>query len=202
MVKGPGVSIFILFFADNTDDTAGTCLSFIFPPPFSLPQKDLRFSEFEAGYQSLAFDPILIHLRFGSFTLRSDPKQSDDPEDIPVGRRDLGKFFHWLYKTKGVKHIIMLEVDDKAARSHCDQAIVEVLERFDVEILNWQKVDLCPLVIQQASQRWSRFHELHLWWSGNNGILRGWSDSEGLAIIASLKTVHLYEEYVRTLSKP
>ena len=39
---------------------------------------------------------------------------------------------------------IMLEVDDKAARSHRDEVIIEVLERFDVEILNWQKVDLLP----------------------------------------------------------
>ena len=39
--------------------------------------------------------------------------------------------------------------------------------------------------------------EVHLWWSGNNAILRSWSEPEGLARIKKLDTIHLYETEVR-----
>ncbi|KAH8169371.1 subtilase family protein [Sarocladium implicatum] len=33
--------------------------------------------------------------------------------------------------------------------------------------------------------------QLHLWWGGDNAVLRGWSDPEGLRLLPQLKSIHL-----------
>jgi hypothetical protein len=133
----------------------------------------MDFDDFQKLYKTMAFDPVLLYVHFGSFDLQPPVKDpgAKKMHDSPAGKRDLEQFFEWL-SGKGVKHIIKIKVDENKDEPHCDESIIESLKKFDVEILDWRKTDLCPFVIQQASQSWSAFHELHLHWSGSNAVLR------------------------------
>ncbi|KAF6793390.1 hypothetical protein CSOJ01_13950 [Colletotrichum sojae] len=106
------------------------------------------------------------------------------------------QFFHWFRSWK-VEKILKVVVDDRA-RPHGDEKIEEVLaglhgggeprKSFDVEVLDWRKEDLCPETIRNAAPQ---VRELHLYWSGNNSVLRGWSEPEGLRLLESLRTMTL-----------
>lgn len=169
-------------------------------------QKKLTFSQFQMGFQSLTFDPVLLYVNFGSFDVQPNPTcpRCNHPilEDISTEKRYLDSFFDWLSTTKGVEYIIKLTVNDKDGTPHYDETIVKSLQKFEVEILDWQKVGLRPQVIQNASQGWRNFHRLHLWWNRNNDVPEGWSNPDGLATLKNLKIVHLHEEKVRLLLFP
>ncbi|KAL3454563.1 hypothetical protein BJX65DRAFT_301201 [Aspergillus insuetus] len=40
-------------------------------------------------------------------------------------------------------------VAEDSKRPHSDEAIIKALKHFQVEILDWQKLDLCPAVLQE-----------------------------------------------------
>ena len=72
-------------------------------------------------------------------------------------------FFKWL-RDKNVTNIIKVIVEDrKGSTAHSDQAIETALKEFDVEILDWRKVDIDPRTIWEASRKErSNLRELHL----------------------------------------
>lgn len=144
----------------------------------------------------MSFDPVLLYVSFGTFDLKGrDIGSRGQDLDGQTGKQDLKKFFDWLSK-KGVKYIIKVIVADNEEKAHRDETIIKSLDQFDVEILDWKKIDLCPHVIREASKKWSKFHELHLLWSGNNAVLRAWSEPDGLPSVKSLKTIHIHETKV------
>jgi len=100
--------------------------------------------------------------------------------------------FKWLREQK-VTNIVKVIVDDLEGPDtppHSDDAIENALIGINVEILDWRKVDLCPQTICTACPS---LREVHLWWSGTNGMLRAWSEPEGLPLLENLTTVHLHQ---------
>ncbi|KAH8131127.1 hypothetical protein FP744_10007985 [Trichoderma asperellum] len=104
------------------------------------------------------------------------------------GRRDLCYIFDRLRK-KGVKTVLKVIIDDSTMPAHSDEAIEDALKFMDVEIWDWKRTDLCSEVIYRVA---SKAREVHLYWSGNNAVLRGWSEEGGLKRLSQLKTVHLH----------
>lgn len=98
-------------------------------------------------------------------------------------------FSRWLEKSKNVNRILSVIVEDLKQPSHSDEVVEKALENFKVEILNWRKVDMCPQTIYRIG---SHIHTLHLYWSGQNSVLRGWCEAEGLARLSRLQKVHLH----------
>ncbi|KAK0654991.1 hypothetical protein B0T16DRAFT_383971 [Cercophora newfieldiana] len=105
-----------------------------------------------------------------------------------TGRNDLVQVFTTL-RQKGVRTIIRVVVDDCFTPPHTDEAIEEALRGMDVEIWDWKKTDLSTEVIYTAAPR---VREVHLHWSGNNAVLRGWSEEGGLKKLTELKSVYLH----------
>ena len=104
--------------------------------------------------------------------------------------------FKWLREKKGVRNIIKVIVDDLEMPSHKDESIVNALKQFDsIEILDWRKIDLCPETICSSCPN---LREVHLWWSGNNGILRAWSEPEGLLRLRRLEAIYIHQVQVRS----
>lgn len=101
--------------------------------------------------------------------------------------------FNFL-RSKGVKRVIRVIVDDKEQPAHSDEAIERALGGLDVEIWDWRKYDLCTLTIVTAAPH---TREVDLYWSGNNAVLRGWSEPGGLAQLQDLEKVYLHVEEVR-----
>ncbi|QYS99615.1 ANK_REP_REGION domain-containing protein [Trichoderma simmonsii] len=166
----------------------------------------------------LRFDRVLQYVTFpqvevtikGRLTDRQVGASKSQQEHL--GRKDMLHFFNWLYE-KGVRHIIRVTVKDSGdpgEKIHTDQSIQQCLERFIVESLDWQKTDLDPETILRVSTRSlekvaptsedpknvellpdRQLRELRLRWSGNNAVLRAWSEPEGLPMLPRLERVHL-----------
>lgn len=96
-------------------------------------------------------------------------------------------------RKKGVKTILKIFIDDSSMPAHSDEAIEDALKSMDVEVWDWNKTDLCTEVIYKVAPK---AREVHLYWSGNNAVLRGWSEEGGLKKLRSLKTVHLHIQQV------
>lgn len=106
-----------------------------------------------------------------------------------LGRTDLIILFTWLKETKSVKTILKVIVEDLAEPSHSDEAIETCLSGMGVEVWDWRKTDLCSEVIYRVSPD---TRELHLYWTGRNAVLRGWSEAEGLKKLRKLEQVYLH----------
>ncbi|KAL7903704.1 peptidase S8/S53 domain-containing protein [Trichoderma velutinum] len=142
----------------------------------------LRKDDFLRQFGHLQLNSVLDHVAFPQIELIED-------DDVSATRRrartDLVFFFNWL-KQKGVKHIIKVTVDDLNTPAHSDEAIEQALEPFDVEILDWRRLDLDPVSLSRVGKR---LREVHLQWSGKNVVLWAWSEEEGLAMIPTLETI-------------
>ncbi|KAF9768915.1 hypothetical protein IL306_013725 [Fusarium sp. DS 682] len=155
---------------------------------------------FIQSYDHINFDQVLRYVSFRRIELQKPPvpaikarlaRNRSQTSNKGRGRDDLTVFFNWL-KGKGVKHILKVMVDDLKDPAHSDKAIEDCLRPFEVEILDWTKVDLCPETILTACRN---VRQLYLRWSGNRAILRAWSEVEGLAKLERLDAVHLvYDE--------
>ncbi|KAI9793750.1 MAG: hypothetical protein M1833_000696 [Piccolia ochrophora] len=96
--------------------------------------------------------------------------------------------FNFL-RQKGVKRVLSVLVDDMDVPAHSDESIEHALEGLKVEVWNWRKFDLCVETIRVAAPE---AREVHLYWSGNNTVLNGWSAPGGLDLLKDLKQVHLH----------
>ncbi|KAL6823277.1 intracellular serine protease [Trichoderma camerunense] len=177
----------LLYLRTQRPDRASRCLRlqdeqdkelwFDFGPP-----KKLRKNEFQKQFGHLKLDSVLQYVAFPQIELIEG---DDGPATRRKTRTDLIFFFNWL-KQKGVKRIVKVIVDDLKTPSHSDEAIEEALESFNVEILDWRRLDLDPVSLTRVGMC---LRELHLQWSGKNTTLRAWSEKEGLAMIPTLETI-------------
>ena len=111
------------------------------------------------------------------------------------GRTDMVFLFNFL-RNKGVKRVIRVIVDDTLNPAHSNEAIEKALGGLKVEIWDWKKFDLSTDTIVTAAPD---TRELCLYWSGNNAVLRGWSEPGGVSLLTKLEKVHLHIEQVSSL---
>ncbi|GAW25747.1 putative thermostable alkaline protease [Rosellinia necatrix] len=112
--------------------------------------------------------------------------------DIPTGcpgRIDYCWIFKWLRgPAQGVAKIIKLSVKDQKHKSHSDEAIEWCLKHTDVEVLDWNKLDICSTVFTNAAPK---VRNLTVYCSGNNAVLRSWLSPEGLVELKDLEVLNL-----------
>ncbi|KAK3309898.1 uncharacterized protein B0T15DRAFT_17432 [Chaetomium strumarium] len=155
---------------------------------FNLLQRDRPIREkslTKGAYSQFVFDTALQFVALGPFVI-SDQKAQAAPQ-AETGRRDMVAVFDWL-KTRNVKHIIKVIVDDGKLPSHSDEAIVEALRPFTIDILDWSKPNLRPETIQQAC---GNVRKLYLSWNGLDGMLVAWGGRNGLANLPYLTDVYI-----------
>ncbi|KAI0965231.1 hypothetical protein F4678DRAFT_340691 [Xylaria arbuscula] len=147
----------------------------------------------EIGLSYLNFEDILqyvaiprLEVEYDSIKPRTDPRAAKSNSS---GSKDMLLLFSWLRNTKGVKRILKVIVEDLHSPAHSDETIESCLEGMCVEIWDWKKIDLSPDVLHKVAPD---VQVAHLYWSGNNSILRAWSEVEGLKKLLKLKTVHLH----------
>jgi len=142
------------------------------------------------------FDDVLRYVTFGRIELQKPVKPAAESRLSKMlprkpkegkGRSDLTFLFKWLYE-KNVRHILKVTVDDLKDPPHSDMAIEESLKWFEIETLDWRRIDLCPETLYNACRN---VRELYLRWSGNRVVLRAWGESEGLPRLSKLERVHL-----------
>ncbi|KAI8718222.1 Peptidase-S8 domain-containing protein [Fusarium sp. LHS14.1] len=151
----------------------------------------------------IQFDEVLMYVRFPDVTVIHSGRRAPKPRAL--GRQDMEFFFDWLY-AKGVRRILKLEVEDSGKIPHSDEAIQISLDKIMIEHLDWQKSDLDPRVICNISSKADSssvsdddsddgakniLREVTLKWSGNNAVLRAWSEPEGLPQLQKLEVINL-----------
>jgi len=157
----------------------------------------LRFADI---LQYVAIPQIEIEMgTTGPAAQRESRLKGRSSKPLGEARSDFFHVFESLRK-KGVNTILNVMVDDGLAVSHSDEAIENALRGMGVEIWDWKRTDLCSEVIYNVAPK---VREVSLYWSGNNAVLRGWSEPGGLKRLRDLKVVRLNVQHVRrTLIQP
>ncbi|KAI0968531.1 hypothetical protein F4678DRAFT_192806 [Xylaria arbuscula] len=135
------------------------------------------------SYSRFEFDTALQFVAVGP----TATKKIEEPAISETRRSDMIMLFKWL-KEKKVKVIIKVIVDDHKSPFHSDEGIINALGQFHIETLDWSKPDLCPETIRTVCKG---VRELHLSWSGLNGMLLAWGGTDGLANLPNLTDVYL-----------
>ncbi|KAE9368896.1 hypothetical protein N431DRAFT_547753 [Stipitochalara longipes BDJ] len=148
----------------------------------------------KSGVDYLRFEDVLQYVAVPQVQVESQPasQQRGSKRQLKrdgLGRTDLVFLFKWLKGERSVKTILKVIVDDLQEPAHSDEAIEAALKGMSVEDWDWRKTDLCLEVIHAVAPT-ARI--VHLYWSGNNAILRGWSEPEGLAKLEKLEKVNLH----------
>ncbi|KIW80117.1 hypothetical protein Z517_06732 [Fonsecaea pedrosoi CBS 271.37] len=180
----------VRFLYGDNKENRHICFNFLDGP------SKMTANKFRATYGGFKFDHVLQYVGFRRLEFmspevapRGSGLMSKAAASSGKGRRDMEVPFNWLHD-KGVTNIIKVIVDDLEPPSHKDESIQNALKKFDIEILDWRKIDLCPATICTSCPN---LREIHLWWSGNNGILRAWSESEGLARLERLEIIQIHQ---------
>ena len=170
------------------------CFDYFGAPPEVDPDK------FKASFKNIDFDDVLQYVAFPNVRVRPELPDfiGNSPGVRGKGCCDMMFFFEWL-REKNVKRILKVIVNDLDEPAHSDEAIEKALSGFEVEILDWQKVDLCPETMYRSSKK---LKEVHLRWSGNNTVLRAWSELDGLRRLGDLTKVYLYVKQVHSTMIP
>ncbi|KAH8892618.1 subtilisin-like protein [Thozetella sp. PMI_491] len=158
------------------------------------------------GWNHLDFEDVLQYVAIPQVRVEPDlpvKEMSLLSRNDGVGRCDFTILFNWLKKERlngarkerRVKKILKVIVDDLQEPSHSDEAIEACLKDLDVEVWDWRRTDICSQVIKEASPN---VRVVHLYWSGNNAVLQGWS--VGLKDLPCLKQVVLHgQQWVATM---
>ncbi|KAG6356900.1 hypothetical protein INS49_014775 [Diaporthe citri] len=146
------------------------------------------------GLFHLRLEDILQYVAIPRVFIEDEPPVKLKPGQLPLkpdgsGRTDMKSLFKWLKDDKKVKTILKVIVDDLKEPAHSDEAIEECLDGMGVETWDWRKFDLSPDVIEKVAPK---VCVVHLYWSGNNAVLRGWSAPDGLKKLKGLERVHLH----------
>ncbi|KAH0562507.1 hypothetical protein GP486_002799 [Trichoglossum hirsutum] len=158
---------------------------------YESPSQTISEERIEEGLAHLKFEDVLQYVALPSMQLEKKPvsKLLKRPHKVDgKGRNDMVFLFNFL-RNKGVKRIIRVIVDDTLEPAHSDEAIEKALGGLKIEIWDWRKIDLCTETVVTAAPDTT---ELCLYWSGNNAVLRGWSEPGGLKLLKKLKKVHLH----------
>ncbi|KAI0146018.1 hypothetical protein F4776DRAFT_609046 [Hypoxylon sp. NC0597] len=145
------------------------------------------------GLSHLLLEDVLQYVAIPRVEVEDDPIRLRPGQRAPKpdgnGRTDMKPLFSWLKDEKKVKTILKVIVDDLEEPAHSDEVIEDCLIGMGVENWNWRKLDLSPEVIMKVAPD---ARVVHLYWSGNNVVLRGWSEPEGLKKLRKLEKVHLH----------
>ena len=123
-----------------------------------------------------------------SILARTENPVKTETKSDGKGRDDMTVMFNFL-RRKGVKRIIHVIVADQDGVPHSDAAIEKALSKFQVEIWDWQRFDLCTETIACVAPA---VEQAHLYWSGNSAVLWGWSEKDILDRMQNLKKVNLH----------
>jgi hypothetical protein len=114
-------------------------------------------------------------------------------------RSEVWHVLHWLRKTRGVEGIYELNVRDSCYLPHNERIIRECLRNFDIEVLDWRRLDLSIRVLfeqdEEASPVCRNLRKLRLY-AGGWPALAYWTSKEGLAQLCRLQYLRSIEIFI------
>jgi hypothetical protein len=114
-------------------------------------------------------------------------------------RSEVWHILHWLRSERGVKGIYELNVRDSCYLPHNERTIRECLRNFDIEVLDWRRLDLSLRVLfekdKQDSPVCRNLRKLRLY-AGGWPALAYWTSKGGLAQLDRLHDLRSVEIFV------
>lgn len=145
-------------------------------PPRLSPQmikKNYKFLKFESTLQLVGLPTLLPEPAKPAAGTVIDPEREwEKPKPAPYQ-----EIFDWLRDKGKVKEVLHIVVEDDLVQPHDDQTIEATLKDLGVEVWDWRKYDISSETIWSAAPH---VKEVSLYTTGNNAVLRGWSDEGGL----------------------
>lgn len=86
-----------------------------------------------------------------------------------------------------ILHVVVDDLKDQIRGSDVDEAIVQCLRGLKIEIWNWRRMNISSELIRKVAG--SSVKEVYLYCSGNNAVLRSWSEKRGLAQLTQVCSV-------------
>lgn len=145
-------------------------------------EKNYQFLRFESTLQYVAL-PNLLSL---PETASNDRITHEGKENEPPTPTHYKKIFDWLRKTRQVQEILRVIVEDDLEHPHDDQTIEEAIQGLGVEVWDWRKYDISSETIYTAAPD---VKEIYLYTTGNNTVLWGWSDEDGLRKLKNVRQI-------------
>jgi hypothetical protein len=159
--------------------------------------ENYKFLKFEKILQYVALPNLLPDVPSPSQTQVTPGKEQK--RKIGEGKSDgaqepihYKQIFDWLRKI-GVQEIFRIIVEDDVDNPHSDEVIENTIKGFGVEVWDWKKYDICSETILTAAPG---VKEVYLYSTGNNAVLRGWSDQGGLRRLTKVS-----RDFSHTLTK-
>jgi hypothetical protein len=125
----------------------------------------------------IRFHPTLLYVQFPCLT-----------EQALTAQRTIGQeaehILKWLRNNKSVTEVIRLCVPAPEPCTERDEVIEQALEGISVDNLDWQVLDLSIDVLLKSGAR--NVEILHLYSSGNWGVLQQWSGVEGVTLLPNV----------------
>ena len=139
---------------------------------------------------NIGFESVLRYVHFPE--LSQVPLSKDQKRERP----EVPLILEWLHQ-KGVKSILRLVVPDLRVNPLDEDRICRCLKSFEVEELNWRRLDLgIDPIVSLAST----LAVLHLYSSGNWAVLSHWVSEAGLKRLGKVTPPLLF--YVSLLTRP
>jgi hypothetical protein len=143
-----------------------------------------KFLKFEEILQYVALPNLLPNIQAPSQTPSGKGKEAKS-EGLQTPKH-YQQIFKWLKDSRNVKEILRIIVEDDLDNPHSDEVIEETIEPFGVEVWDWRKYDISSETIRRAAPG---VKELYLYTTGNNAVLRGWSDQDGLRMLKKVNRI-------------
>ena len=128
------------------------------------------------------FYPILLYVQFPFLDASYHPS---GPKAVGQGAE---RILQWLRDKKGITEIIELHVPGSTPRAESEEVIEKALYGISVDLLDWQVLDLSVDIILKSGAK--NVEELHLYSSGNWGVLQQWSSIEGVTLLPNVCKAH------------
>lgn len=126
-------------------------------------------------FDDVDFEPTLKYVELPSF------------DGIEASRREEAKVvLDWLRKSRNVEKIFHLSVTDSLHEPHSEETIEDSVKHFDVEILDWRRIDISIHTILEAAPNVKR---LRLYSSGNWAALDHWIGLDGVCTLQKVCVV-------------
>ncbi len=119
---------------------------------------------------NINFESVLRYVHF------PDLSQDALSKDAKIDRQEVSLVLQWL-RLKGVKSIMKLVVPDCRDNPLDEEQIYECLKDFEIDELNWRRLDLGVEPIMCLAPT---IAVLHLYSSGNWAVLDHWASERGL----------------------
>lgn len=125
-------------------------------------------------------------------------KRSGSTSTSSLSRFEIQDILNWLKNTKKVTGIYELSIRDSCYLPYNEEVISKCLAGFDIEVLDWRRLDLSLYVLELPAQKIPEAHirtcpnlkELNLY-AGGWPSLGYWTSDEALHFLASFPKVGL-----------